>query len=565
MCSFKYYLLYCLLFSSSFVFAQQLPARSQASPVSKIDSIKNLLQRHNTLDTFRVDLQNQLGYENWIVNPTESESYGLAAIELSKVLAYSKGEAMANRVVGVAHWVRGNYQLAFRYLFKAYEIYQSLEDRLGTANSLLNLGMVYQDQKNYDKAESHYGQALGMFQELGASSRVATTQTKWGSMLAIQAQYDAAYERLITALHTHEAENFQYGIAEANSKLGELFINKGELNTALSYLLQAVEAGAKRFDHVGIADNFQKIGAIYIQKKDYGQALNYLNRAKNMAESFNLKSIQKRIYFSLKNLYEQQGRLKEALTYYDKYASISDSLFNEEKANQIQRLQSQFEYSQQEKELEIAQQQLALMVAENRSNQLQKIAFILAFLLIGSIAWNLLRRKDRIIQKGEKALIVAETHQQELQEELQSKEKELTSYTLNFVQKNELFQAVKSSINDLKKEAGPTIRQRLSKLARLIDSTVRIDEDWETFRLHFESTHVGLIQSLKHHYPQLTQNDLRLLALVRINLSSKEIGGMLGISPESVKTARYRLRKKMGLATQESLFDFLVRMEKTGV
>ncbi len=358
----------------------------------------------------------------------------------------------------------------------------------------------------------------------------------------------------------HETDKFLYGIAEVNNKLGKLFVKKKEYGMALSFLLQSVEAGMKRSDHVGIADNFQRIGDVYIQKKDYDQAEYYLERSREMAENFDLKSIQKKVYFSLKNLNHIKGNLKKAIKYFDQYASISDSIFNEENANQIASMQTQHAFSQKEKELELAKQEVALLEEKDRANNLMRIVFVLLALLVGSLVWNAIRRKNKTIDKGEKALIQAESKTEKLKEEIQLKESELTSYTLNFVQKNELLQDVKSALTDLLKGADDAQKKKLKSLSRLIDSTVRIDEDWDGFRKHFEATHKGLISTIKERYPSLTQNDLRLLALVRINLSSKEIGSMLGIAPESVKTARYRLRKKMALDSKENLFDFLLSL-----
>jgi len=381
-------------------------------------------------------------------------------------------------------------------------------------------------------------------------------------MLTLMGKEGEAYDKLINALKIHQENNFLYGVAEVNNKLGELFVQKKEYDTALSYFLESVEVGTQRSDHVGIADNFQRIGDIYFEKKNFVQAKSYLERGQEMAEKFNLQFIQKRIYFSLKNLHKQTGNLKTSISYFEKYTAIADSLFNREKTNQMVSMQMQQEFSQKEKELAIAKNEVALLVEKDKANNLLKIVFVLLALLIGSLVWNLLKRKNAQISKGKKALKIAQSQKQELQSEIQAKESELTSYTLNFIQKNELFEEVKKTLTHLRQNADDGQREKINSLAKLIDSTVRIDEDWEDFKKYFDATHQGLIPTIKEQYPKLTQNDLKLLALIRINLSSKEIGSMLGIAPDSVKTARYRLRKKMGLDSKDNLFDILVKIER---
>ncbi len=188
-------LIFFLLTSSS-LFAQEDKQNKLDLSDSKIDTLIELLDKHQKFDIHRVELQNKLGFEYWIVDPNQSERYGLQSIELSKMLDYPKGEAMANRVVGVSHWVRGSYELAFRFLFHSNSIYEALGDSLGFANTLLNLGMVYQDQSDYTKAESNYKKAIEIFSNLNVPSRVATTQTKWGSMLISMDRNDEAYEKI---------------------------------------------------------------------------------------------------------------------------------------------------------------------------------------------------------------------------------------------------------------------------------------------------------------------------------------------------------------------------------
>src|SRR5699024_7119713 len=95
-----------------------------------------------------------------------------------------------------------------------------------------------------------------------------------------------------------------------------------------------------------------------------------------------------------------------------------------------------------------------------------------------------------------------------------------------------------------------------------VDYSFSLDQDWEQFRLYFEEVHTGFLDALKKQYPELTANELRLSALVKLSLTSKEIATILGITPDSVKTARYRLRKKLGMKTEENLTEFMMNIEK---
>ncbi len=533
----------------------------QADNTARIDSLISAIDNYKTLDERKVDMLNQLGYEYWIIAPAKSELYAAQALEIAKILPYDKGIAYANRVIGVAHWVRGNPDLAFRFLLDAERLYRNINDSLGLANSTLNLGMVYADQYNLQAALNKYNQALRLFTTLNKPSRIATTYTKMGELFVQEADYDKAYNYLTDALEIHRADGFLYGIAEANSKLGKLFIAKADYSSAISYLLLAIEAGRKRNDRVGTADSYHKIAVCYFRQNDLEQAASYLQKSTELAEEFSLNKVRRDAYQTAKDIAVAKGNYQQAVAYYDQYLDVRDSLFNEEKSNIIANMQAQRAYEDKERELAMAQQNLGLLVAEKKTNRLTLLALILGLFTILALAWGIVQRKNKKLTQKQQDLDEARDQTDELHTRIQHQEKELASYTLNFVQKNELIADLKQSIYALKAKLSGAHKKELETVSKQLDSALRIDQDWADFRKHFESVHPQLIQRLNQDYPSLTKNEFRLIALLRLNLNTKEMSAVLGISPDSVKTARYRLRKKLGLENQEELFDFLLRYE----
>jgi DNA-binding NarL/FixJ family response regulator len=94
----------------------------------------------------------------------------------------------------------------------------------------------------------------------------------------------------------------------------------------------------------------------------------------------------------------------------------------------------------------------------------------------------------------------------------------------------------------------------------MLGETEKSDEDWNRFALYFDEVHNNYLTTLKTKFPQLSNTDLKLCAYLRLNLSSKEIAQLLNISLKGVEVSRYRLRKKLGLATEVNLHDFLVEV-----
>jgi DNA-binding CsgD family transcriptional regulator/Tfp pilus assembly protein PilF len=553
-----YSLLLCFILTiSSHHFIAAQPQNS-----GKTDSLERLLVEETVLNEVRVDRLNQLGYEYWIAAPGASIKYGNRALEIAKILPYEAGAAYANRIIGVAHWAQGNLDLSFRYLIAARKGYQDLEDALGVANSSLNLGMAYADQRNFDLANRNYEDALQFFRQEGADSRIATTYTKIADLLISLEKHVPAFDYLNQALVIHSRTGFLYGVAEANQKLGQLAMAQEEWDDAISYFLLAAEAGKQRNDQVGLAGNYLGIGKAYFAKNDLNLADNYLERARHLAETFGLQRIRRDVYLALKQLETRRSNFPKALRYADVYLNVRDSLFNYEKSNLIANMESRRAYEAQEKELVLAQKNLDISVQENKVNRLTKWMLVLGLLTAIAIAYAMLSGKDRVIARKQADLKEANQRGENLETALKGKEQELTSYTLNFVHKNEGITALKLLIQDLSKKVDKEHKPEIKSIVRKLDGLLRMDEDWADFRRHFESVHPDLINRLGEEFPGLTGNEFRLIALIRLNLSTKEISSVLGISPDSVKTARYRLRKKLNLETQDGLFDFLLQFER---
>jgi DNA-directed RNA polymerase specialized sigma24 family protein len=101
-------------------------------------------------------------------------------------------------------------------------------------------------------------------------------------------------------------------------------------------------------------------------------------------------------------------------------------------------------------------------------------------------------------------------------------------------------------------------KHALEKIVREIDTTLRLQEDWRQFEYHFDQIHGDFLNRLREHFHDLTPNEQKLCALLRLNLSTKEISNLMSISLRGVEIARYRLRKKLGLDLGQNLSKFIL-------
>jgi DNA-binding CsgD family transcriptional regulator len=146
--------------------------------------------------------------------------------------------------------------------------------------------------------------------------------------------------------------------------------------------------------------------------------------------------------------------------------------------------------------------------------------------------------------------------QRKLEDELNFKIDELTNNTLRAMHKNNLLTDIKDKLKtELKNKS--IDKKSLENIVDHINDSFILDADWESFYSLFNQVHPTFIKSLKHKYPNLSEREIRLCALILIDFSSQHIATLFGISLTSVKVARHRLRKKLDIPTDTSGKQFM--------
>lgn len=553
------------LFFCALIFLTLVTAGYGQGASAKIDSLQQVLSGKGLDDRKRVDILNELGYLYWVINSRESVAYGKNALALADSIQYHSGAALARRVLGVGYWTQGDLKLALENLNEAEEIYLQEGDREGAANCLMNTGMVYADIQEYRKALDIYNRSIQKFTELGLNGRIATTFTKIGTVLMEQGKLEDAKEYFTNALQMHAREGFIYGQAEAQNRLGTLFLLEGEQEQAEHHLRRAKALSEHIDDRDGLISSQIQFGKLLRLQGKLEEARLELEKALDVAEARRLKKYQLLALQELKLLEKKSGNLEKALRYYDDYISLKDSIYDTNKSKQIAALEFANELEDKDKEV-------AMLLERERLDTYIKWGLlagvvsltVISLLIIHNQRQQSARNKELMASRealAKSALENARLREKELQNQLDFKNRELTAYALNFMQKNDLLQELQEKLKALKQGTPALQKKSLTELESLIRSHSSIDRDWEDFKMVFEEVHPDFHMRLLENHPELSANDLKICALTRLNLNIKETAGILNISPESVKTARYRLRKKLGLGPEEELLPYLLRLE----
>ncbi len=468
---------------------------------------------------------------------------------------------------------------------EALEISKRLNYDIGTANSLFNIGLSFWYRDLHDQAMEYYLQSLTYFEQAGEESEIARLKMNIGITYDELGQTPKAKRYIIDALNTYTHLQDSARIINGYLNLGVIYFYEEQYDSAL-YNFQTVEAYAERKrDPEDLALIHLNIGNVYEYMKRIPEAVESYRRAKELVNPEELLAIN--IDLGLGNALLLNMEIEEGLALVRqglKRAKLEGQLKNQQDGNKFLKdyylsvedferafkhqkleydLDQQYRGEEIQEQVEVLQlryedEKKARELVELRADQ-EKNRFYLILSIVVSVAAILglvlmfYLFKLRIKNAGLK--------ERELRQELEHKNKELTSYTLNFIQKNELLNDLVERVSEIKKNVSDKVAKDLNQLNTTLKSHMRIDQDWENFKIMFEQVHEGFFVRLKASYPDLGNAELKLCALLRLNLNLKESSQILGISSDSVKTARSRLRKKLQLSQEDNLVDFMIMFD----
>lgn len=403
--------------------------------------------------------------------------------------------------------LRGNYGDVLQPLSESLEIFKEQDDKRWQANVYMELGSLFFHLKEYDKSLENYHNSLEVSYAMKRDDYVAANLGNIGAVFMEQKEYDRALEYFFNSINTAK--------------------KRGSVNNEI----------------IGYND----ITNAYRGKKEYVKALEYNAKSIHLADSVGSLVYLKDAFYNRSKIQEKMGFHEKALKNRKKFEELKDSIFNSSKFKQIEELKTKYETEKKEQQIALQEKEITLLEQKAEISSLQKILLI-GLLVLALIGFYGIRQKMKR-NKLEKDKVDAE---------LAFKKKELTTHALHLAKKNEVLEGLKQRAQELKENEAS--KKGYQQLIRTINFDLQDDNNWENFSRYFEEVHKDFNRNVKTKYPEVTSNELRLLALLKMNLSSKEIANILNISPEGIKKARYRLRKKLDISTEDSLQDLVLSL-----
>jgi tetratricopeptide (TPR) repeat protein len=500
------------------------------------------------------------------------------AFELFTKIKNPEGQVKTLSNQGIILYEKGNYAGALEYFLQALKLNQTIKKNNSNAlsNIYLNIGLINTQQRNHKEALAYYQKSYDVCVKNNDISGTAHAYSNIGVAYNNLGENSKSLEFHIKSKKQFERLGDKHGVAFALSNIGVSYLQKESYADALDFYLQSLKIRREIGDVHGIAIVCINISQVYLLLHQYPTSISYANIALEKAEETGSVKYKRDANFQLATIYEEKKDFITAYSFFKEYNTLNDSLFNSKKNEEINRIKYEYQTEERKKELELQTEKIKSLMQEKKFEGTINY-FLLAAVVLIIVGGFLFLKWQRNKLKSEKQLVeknlqinrtlqeLTETELQNsrleshlLNDELDFKNKELTDFAIHIVEKNEFLENLKQRLKKAKDNSKIEKEGELiHSISMEIKNNLNIDRERKEFEMHIEEANSNFYKKLKEGFPSLSENEIRLSALLRLNLSSKDIATILNINPKSVDMNRYRLRKRFNLGPESNLSAFL--------
>ena len=518
-------------------------------------------------------------YEIKEKNPEEAIKLSLEAIEMSKKASFSEGLIFNYRLLGNLYFQVYNYEESINSYDLCIEYSLPQNDSVMIRECYLNKGAIYFNKGLNSKALDNFLLALNYSENLDKENEYNNI----GAVFFNEQEYDEAYNYYNKALDILKKKGNQYGISVANNNIGDVFKMMGKYDVALMYYNKVLSARdslnnpemeivcmsnigilkemmndgdsaiyyySKALEKAGIFNDqllitrcLSLLGSALVEKGLYDQAKSYLERAFNLSKELVLYEDMSNTSKLLQLIYEKKGNFKEAYHYANMHILASDSLHSNEAKRHVLKLI--FDHKIRLQEMEKKQQ----IEAEQQARKTSMFIFyliILGLIIIVLLGILLLfrtiqlRKIDRIEKEKADLQVIS------VEKDIELRNRELVEKVLKISEKIEKIDATVKLLDEFSSTLSTKQKAELTIIMRDL-RTKGTNTQWEEFYGYFSQVYSQFYEKLEKEFPNLTLNEKRLCALLKLNMTTKDMAAITNLNVKSIEVARTRLRKTLNL------------------
>lgn len=441
-------------------------------------------------------------------------------------------------LLGIAYQSKRSLDSAFLFLNLAHDNYKKENELNKLIAVMSNLGNCFYEAGNSNQALDFHELSLELARQLDNQEKMPIVLSNYALFVLLIEKDMVKVDGLMNEIEAYsDRKKSALLLATFYQNHATFCMQMNQLGRAETSFLKALDiAENSQYNvHSGV---YTGLGMIAYKRGKYNKAIDFykkgLENVENLSES-------RLLYSNLIEVFTAQGNSDSASFYWEKKTELIEEIEAGRNQDIMVLSKTNLQILKKENEIKLLEKDFQLTELTNKLRLYTIIGLVLLSLLLLVLAYFLWKQKR-------KELLLKESL-------IKAKNQKLMGLSLQITQKN---QVLLDFENQLK---GGDISEDEAQLLRLVKnklhSILKIDKDWETFEHYFKDLHEGVYERLKKEHPDLSNNELRICSLAKLRFNLKEIANTLNLSLDSVKSARYRIRKKMNLETSQDLSDYL--------
>ncbi len=479
----------------------------------------------------------------------------MAVLDEMLKIAYQSGDdsniAFASWAYGSLMYANNQIELAATYYLKAIELYDKGQPFENLYAYYTVMGEILFHSREYEQSTRYSLKGLAGLPDSSEQQKhtLARVLNTVGQGFQKTGQGDSALHYFARSKQLAESiNNIDWpGINDCFS--AQVYLERKELPIAKSLLQQAILSTQVHESNIK-ANSLQLLAGIHLAERRPDSAARCLNEALQLLEKNSNRTIQGKNY--LQQTYLQKAELHRVRQqtdsfyhYFQLYSVLHDSL--ERVATLSSSRLAQLRINNERNQYAI-QNVLAQQEREEKNRNL--IILGISLLAMGTI-YSLYRQREKHKHREELAL-----YQKAASEaEARSARGQLESFTQLLLEKSSLVEKLQEQLSEKSESA---CKQEV--MTELSNHNIITEDDWNRFRSLFDTMYPGFFRKLKERAPDITQAELRMAALGRLQLTTRQMASILGITENGVSKGRTRLRQRIQLEADTSLEEFLASL-----
>ena len=495
------------------------------------------------------------------------------SVAVAHFLDYSLLKSRIYTLTAIIFEESGDLEVAMDYYFKALKRIRNKGCNYDEALIYKGLGELNLRVGNLARADDYFNRAITLSKNVPDKKIQFDIYLEQYDHYLNKKQYDKALASSLKLLEISKLSRDPYMIIIASKNAGEVYYFLEEFNLAEAFLKGILRNQANcQFPNV-LSETYSLLARLSLKNHQSELALLYAGKALQFADSTGLMSLKSKAYLDLSDIYKAKGNYAQAFQYLKDYTICNDSIVKNSNAQKVLELQSAFDLDQVMNEKKLVESQLTNSQLHNSFQKYVILGAIVIIILLVTLSIALYRKskfeKRATVQLASQQNIISEQdnlllkeQENKLQLEIEHRNRELVSRTILLTQQKESNDRLIKSLKKISEDLERTNNTNSLALDKII-SELKVSTNnttWEDFTVYFENVYNDFYTKLEKSFPELTPNEKKLCAFLKLNLRTKDIAAITSREVRSIESSRVRLRKKLNLPADASLTAFLSKI-----